>query len=590
MTLFNRNGWVDMVLPNMKELSCQTVQRRAFFSLAGLSLATGVFAFELPPSDAPIGSAAQAVSTDTPQTSSSKYLELQTILKHHRPTKAVTPKPTSRTPVIKEVKDGKYYLTVEEQISNTMTEVREWVLFGNDDGFVYPGSRIFVGPLREGRFVPVQGKAPMAEVPTVLVGAQSKRTTFVHDGTFFGFQRAAAPIIQQLTRPAQKSSLKITYGASLEKALSESGLSVGGWGVQFSASRKAVGSERRSFAVLSLSEAYYTIVADITQIDGMSPATSLDADPILAKYILSKMKEYGEIGFVRSVKYGRRAVIVLSAAATEEELKRTLRVQASGFGLKVDGHLDDEQKRIFHSMEAEAVIIGGKASPVLGATVTGGPEAFLNNVNQFLADTVVFDAQTAAVPISFEVRFAFDNEPMADYRTAEFAGQIVTKRKKCEETVLIAKLPVELTGQDARLIRDDQEVFSNDWTAVDLSYTLAVSSDQRHVMLAITLGTRECENDRSYRGATHIQSSRQIRVFSLPEGDTRKILSVKAASLSEIRNNELFGGELLHSFAFPNTGALYDIVVRVDGKSGEDLKEQSLKAIIDFSVEIDREH
>ena len=420
-----------------------------------------------------------------------------------------------------------------------------------------------------------------------LTDSKTQGPTFTHNGTFLDFQRQSDPILKQIDRTARKLSIDFGYGKSLGSALLNVGVSAGFWNSSLSAGLSNSSLKQRSFAVLSLSEVFYTIVADMPNAHGYFPPAILDNDRYLAPLVLNKMTEYGEIGYVRSVKYGRRVMIAVSANATEEELRRSLNLDADALVIKFKGGVDDQTRKVWETMDAKVVVIGGKITPALADCVTGGPTNFLHSVNRYLKDTAVFDAQTGPVPVSFEMRYAHDNEPMINYETLEFAGQIVTGRKRAEETIRLTKA-VELTATDARLVHEDPEIDTDDWTKVDVRYSLALSSNSRAVDLALTMNAFECESDRRYNWETHIRTAKTIGLYKLANDDPRVILSIDAVSRSDFRE-EMFGGRLHDWFSFPSFGALREITVHVDGSTGNDVREQGLKAELDLVIKVDRE-
>jgi hypothetical protein len=488
-----------------------------------------------------------------------------------------------------ELRDGDYYVQYEIRTYKAAKNLEEMVFSDNSDGIVYPGSLLWTIPLTEGRFVPLPFSAQRPTVNCIVAGgtAPNQSPTFTHNGTFLDFQSKADPFLKLVDRTAPRQVIEIGFGKSLGSALLNVGVSAKMWGARLDAELSESSLEQRSFAVLSLSEVYYTIVADTPSADGYFPPTMLDQDPILAQYVLRNLEEYGELGYVRSVKYGRRVIIAVSANASEEELKRSLKFSASGFGLEFKGSVDDLVRKTWESMQAKAVVIGGNPTDALADVVTGGPQKFLESVNRYLKDTAAFDAKTSPVPVSFEMRYVLDNEPMINYETLEFAGQIVRKRSRAEETLRLTK-DVELTGADARLVHEDEEFDSDDWSKVDIRYSLVMAPDGRAVDLALTMTAYECEDDMRYNNETKIETAKSIRLFELDASDRRKILSVDAASKSDFKE-QMFGGELHGYNGFASFGALRDIAVRFDGPDGNDLKQQGLQAKIDFVVNIDRE-
>lgn len=496
-----------------------------------------------------------------------------------------------------ERREGESYVEYTELNFRAAANLKDLVFQDNSDGYVYPGSLLWTKPLKDGRLMPLPKIKNRPPVATAVVGGSvvndedamsSNDGTFTHDGTFFDFQRHAVPFVNRIDRTSPKLAIQIGYGRNLKSALLDVGVSASVWVGSFDAGLTHSSSEQRSCAVLSLNEVYYTIVADTPESGGYFPPSLLDADPAVADLVLKDLKEYGEIGYVRSVKYGRRVLIAVSATATEEQLKRSLNLSAGAIGLSFSGSVDDETKKVWESMVSSVVVIGGKSTPSLADCVTGGPDGFLTSVNQYLQDTAVFDANTGPVPVSFEVRYVSDNEPMVNYETAEFAGQIEGRHYRAEETVPRGVV-VSLGASDAILVNEDAEIDSDDWTLVRVQYGLQVAGDARSVEVVLTMDALEGEEGKFYNDQTHIQTSKTIRVFELPADDPRRILTVSAVEVQSSQEQWYGGPDLFNEMGFPNFGALHDIFVRIDSDGGDDRPAQKLTATIDFVVEIARE-
>jgi len=493
------------------------------------------------------------------------------------------------------LKDGWFY-QVEKRHYRSARNLKKMVFHDNGTGLIYPGAPLWTQPLLRGSLMPVLTPA-RPEIKVTMEDARLEdgvSPAFQYDGTNFDFRKKSHKVVNRIKAPATRLTLEIKTGKSLESALLKMGLSAKFWVAKLSVSSSSKATEQRSFAVISLHQVYYTMVADMRDPNVYAPVELAGKDDV--GLILKRMKHRGEIGYIRKVSYGRRVLIAVSAVATEDKLRRALKFSFGAWGIKTKGKLDSETRKVWETMDARAVIIGGTADKSLADVVTGGPEQFLKHVNTYLKASTEWNAdKTEAVPVSFEVRYCSDNEPVANYETVEFAGHIVTGRKRAGETVKCDSVNVELTKKDAKLIHGDEEIHTDDWTRVGVSYQFRVSKDRRRVELHLIMDAYECESDGNYHpekndNRTHIRTSRIVNVYELAEDDPRSIKKVIAQPLAA-SDKRKFGGHLHSWFTYGNgqVGALRDIQVHVDGKGRNDLERQGLKAIISFAVEIDRE-
>lgn len=496
-------------------------------------------------------------------------------------------------PTVVEVKDGEKIIKYEERIYESAKTIRELVFQDNSIGFVYPGSLIWTQPLLEGRIEPFFNVPTSSPILVSLTGVSLDEGTpnFTYEGGYYDFVRNSTPVINSIKSTAPRIDLKIARGKSLESAFLGLGLSARYWTNKFSGSLSSNSSKQKSFAVVTLNEVYYTMTSESNQSDGYLPISVVAQNPEFHKSILIEMEEKGEIGVIRRVEYGRRVLIAISSESNEEDLQSALRLSVGGAGMKINANVDIKETAIWNKMDAQAIVVGGRQSKELANVVTGDFGKFLSNVNKYLQESSSYDKTTVALPISFEVRYSSDNEAFSNYETADFAGRIpISHLQDGEIRQVSAK--IALTGEDARILQDDNEIDSDDWTGVDVSYSFSLSSDRRAVNLEVVMNAYELESNRDFeRDNTHIRTAKIFRVFELKDGDKRLIKEVRASpQATSVRQD--FGGELHDWITFNSgtLGALRDLRVHVDGNGSEDTRHQGLNATVDFVVEIDREY
>jgi hypothetical protein len=155
--------------------------------------------------------------------------------------------------------------------------------------------------------------------------------------------------------------------------------------------------------------------------------------------------------------------------------------------------------------------------------------------------------------------------------------------------VQINDFRVLLTHEDARLMRSNDDLHTDDWTKVGVSHNFSISPDQRSVTLYVEMNAVELESDKRERAKTHFRTAKTITAFQLPQDDKRKISKVVANPPSHSEAHD-FRGELHGWFNYEDgvVGSLRDVKVHIDGPGG-DLRHQGLQALATFSIEIARE-
>jgi hypothetical protein len=540
-----------------------------------------------------IGFGTLSAQEKEPPGAEASYSDLLSYWKAQRPsgTEVITDAEVRETGNTTESKAGNEYIIFKEKLFKSAKPIRELVMQDHSVGFVYPGSLLWTKPIIDGQLIPLPSFPNRVPVKVSVTGITegSDLNTFIHDGSFFDFQNKSTPIIRSIQATSPQLDLKIGVGRTLKSALLDMGLSVSYWGNKFSVSSRDSNIEESSYAVLSLNEVYFTMTTETPDVEGFIPASITDRNSPEGFFILSQMKNNGEIGYVRRVNYGRRILVAISSSSSKSDLKRALRLSAGGFGVKVDGNIEQNTKQIWEGMNAEVLVVGGRVTPALHDAATGGFDSLLKNINTYLKDTAAYTPQSGAVPISFEVRYISDGEAFSNYETTEFAGMIPSRRVRGEENIQINDFKVLLTHEDARLMRSNDDLHTDDWTKVSVSHNFSVSPDQRSVLLYVEMNAIELEENESEKPKTHFRTAKTITAFQLAQDDKRKISNVLANPPKHSESHNL-KGELHGFFNYDDgvVGALRDVRLSIDGPGG-DRRHQGLQALTSFTVEIARE-
>ena len=171
------------------------------------------------------------------------------------------------------------------------------------------------------------------------------------------------------------------------------------------------------------------------------------------------------------------------------------------------------------------------------------------------------------------------------YETSRFAGRIPIRTSR-KRTITV---PIRTDGlyhttsipreqrSDARVIRGDGEIDTNDWTHIELrSQRLSFSENRRTIYFDIVWRAYEGNRDKSY-GDTIIQSMKTIQI-EIPYR-VKKILPPLYVGSRKV----WYRGKIHRLVSFPNYGMLSSIFVRFDKKGSHDDRAQELRADLTFS-------
>jgi hypothetical protein len=144
-----------------------------------------------------------------------------------------------------------------------------------------------------------------------------------------------------------------------------------------------------------------------------------------------------------------------------------------------------------------------------------------------------------------------------------------------KSTAQTSSQTVSTSDEDAKVVSGDSEVDSDDWTRVEVAYTLALSPSGKSLELHIEWFVQELNKNKSF-GDTRILSRRKVTLYSVDQKCTdSRILSFSAKD-GKLSND--FRGKVHSLSPFPDVGVLRNVRVRFDGPGRDDVRQQRLTA------------
>ncbi len=190
-----------------------------------------------------------------------------------------------------------------------------------------------------------------------------------------------------------------------------------------------------------------------------------------------------------------------------------------------------------------------------------------------------------------------DNSPSHKYTAGgEYQVRLVARRDdqhieatakiKVEATVNVEPLKIVTSSNNASLAAGDREIDSDDWTSVEVSYTMTIVNARREVQLRVEWYAQERNKDKS-KGNTRFMSSKNYTVFNIASCCPGTVIDNVTGIDMSANREQYYQGEAHGRKPFPTTGSLRDIQVQFDGPQSNDQTLQSLTATLQgFSVKL----
>jgi PKD repeat protein len=271
--------------------------------------------------------------------------------------------------------------------------------------------------------------------------------------------------------------------------------------------------------------------------------------------------------------------------ASSEEVNPTHTFNNSGnFTIKLTALRNNQEDAITHE-----IVVGNTPAPVAGFTPSKSNcmiPCSINFINQSQNGTTYrwdFGDGTSNTETNPSHQYTALGRYQVRLVAINNAGQSNdTKTITVGASVNVGRFQVRTTGDDASIATGDDEIDSDDWTSVELSYSIRIVNG-REIQLTLSWYAQERNSNKS-KGNTRYRSSKTFTLFRAESGSV--IDEVQGIELSANRE-QYYSGEV-HGFkTFPATGSLGDIKVRVDADGEHDKQQQALTATLGgFSVNL----
>lgn len=448
---------------------------------------------------------------------------------------------------------------------------------------VFPGAVLWSGPVAEGEFRLIHGLQRRTVVSVeASIPLKAELLSFEYDGTRSGFRRSSSEVRSAIQARAletdQTPMLNILkdYEASgsRARAYSENGLSLKVWKIRIGEQGSRRSENTKSHAVIFARAVFYRMAVEPAFPGGYFSEEMLRAQPDFLVGVTQSMERLGEPAYVSEVDYGVLALLEVESSMSAKELGSAIGVlmqmEPAGVGLSSEQRESLANATLSGSVEQ----LGGQS---ISAPVFTGLEGLVAAIREVDSKLKKYDPSVGAVPVGFKLSYVHGHEPVT---ISELLPGFVERR-------------VVTTGADARGLRSDNDIGSDDWTVVVLSHRFFRAEEDD---LLLEIRWRACEANENARPERTVFESRSVvSVDWRSQRSEPTVESCRLWSPSVLEPGEfLFRGErhravpLEHSTAeMADYGYLSDVEVRFDGGGGDDLGFQRLGATLCFEVPAD---
>ena len=472
--------------------------------------------------------------------------------------------------------------------------LKNLVMGDHASGLVFPGALYWSGPIyTESRLIPVPLPTNRANVRTVLTDVRIKEDCptggleFNFPGNFGSYQTALLTRLDCVTGTAARVSFTYSDASHLKATLLDLNMSAKVWFNQLSGTLHEKREQNESTMAIALDQVYFTSVTDTPTQGGPFPLSLLNTSEY-ASQILPDMSSMGEVAFIRKVNYGRRLIITVSSSASQEDLEKSLKFKMGGFGVDIEGGVTDKVREVWRTMTVHGVLIGGKVNDGFARTLMADPQNILQNLSAFIGETITFDSETVAVPISFEVALARGHMPLALYETTQFSKRNFVGNY-CRSPVTVENQIIQMNesieGTTMELTAGDRDIHSDDWTGVRVKYSIHPSANKKMVQLKLMMEAIELERNKNFNtrpgDRTKIETTNIFTVYTIPEScPNSRIVSIKNIINNGNKLNRDYYGPFHNPRGFPKLGQLTRMSVIVDSDKDNDMPVQSFSGTL----------
>lgn len=295
---------------------------------------------------------------------------------------------------------------------------------------IYPGALVQGATLLSGRFTEIalpRGPTTLTVTGLAVSGPNVVLSAPVAQPTLASVQAAVNTIVADPSHIAPNSlarmNLQVSQVHSFEQALLDAGVSASWLGGSFSARLKTITTSRKNSVIVKFNQIYYEVNAKGLALPSEAFASGVTLDQVKAVAYPADPQSSRALNpplLVKTVKYGRMAILAVASDAKASELELAVRAGFNAVASTGEFTLDTQSRKILEQSTFDGVVVGGSANAG-AALLSSVGSGNLNGLKTFLNEGATYNPQTSpAAPISYVLTY-FDNRVADSSFSADFS-------------------------------------------------------------------------------------------------------------------------------------------------------------------------
>lgn len=316
----------------------------------------------------------------------------------------------SRT-VTKDSDTNKLYITTKTKKSITNKPMNAFTTLGSINGVAYPGALFLANQaLVQGNPTPItdveRSKMKFSITGIGIGGSQSIEAT---PNSFSDVNEAIATLARRWDGKTTRAQMNISSAIARSESQIEASLGLSASIIdKLNIDFNSISDSKKSTAVMSLSQIYFTINADIKK----GAKVFADNASVEDLQFLNGVNSENPPVMVDSVNYGRMVYVTIDSTASSNELSLAVEAAKSG----ISGKLDTKYKSILDNCTYNIMICGGGTDTAGKLLTVKGYDDFVKAISE----TSSFSSYAQSVPVSFTTRFIKSGNSATAYVNTDY--------------------------------------------------------------------------------------------------------------------------------------------------------------------------
>lgn len=295
---------------------------------------------------------------------------------------------------------------------------------------IYPSALVQGATLLSGRFTEIalpRGATTLTVTGLAVSGPSVVLSATVPEPTLASVQAAVNTIVADPSHIAPNSlarmSLQVSQVHSFEQALLDAGVSASWLSGDFSARLKTITTSKKNSLIVKFNQIYYEVNAKGLGLPSEAFGSGVTVDQVRTVAFPSDPQVPRPLNpplMVKTVKYGRMAILAIASDASASELETAVRASFNAVASSGQFTIDQQTRQILEQSTFDGVVVGGSANAgaALLSSVGGGN---LTGLQTFLTTGATYHPQNSpGAPISYVLTY-LDNRVADSSFSADFS-------------------------------------------------------------------------------------------------------------------------------------------------------------------------